>query len=392
MKSLVYYTASAMMLFSQPALDPLDTRLLSDIYVLEDTAQRMNGIQHDRGDDFYNDVKGELAATRGGDQVAKREKLEKVLAAMTQINEETAAIIALIDSYKLDLLKEAGLDVTSVGRDDFSKVVWTKNNGHSTRPSRLNLYTVKTMDKRGIAKDYFVASDGINPSSKGKELSARLKRYRNQLVDMTGTYQFSDKAFEIQVDNINDYSSGVDLTNQVRTMIESSNANLMEDRGVLTDLYIMLTKLERFEIHGKQVHWVADAFNEAPLISAISVLTSIQFDILSARALALANYKSKVSTGEYSFNKIMPLAYGPASAQSGEEVEIQVMLAAFDSENQPKVTVNDAEVTITYPGDGRALIRCKAKPGTTTVDGEISIRNKSGVVKTEKWSHTVEGK
>ena len=50
----------------------------------------------------------------------------------------------------------------------------------------------------------------------------------------------------------------------------------------------------------------------------------MQQDVLSARALAIAHWKSKVSTGEYSFNKIMPLAYGPVVANAGDDVEFKL--------------------------------------------------------------------
>ena len=105
--------------------------------------------------------------------------------------------------------------------------------------------------------------------------------------------------------------------------------------------------------------------------------------------MPLANYKAKVSTGEYSFNKIMPLAYGPNVANSGEEVELQVMMAAFDSDNQPKVTIDGEGGEVSYPGNGQGIVKLKTGGSTMTVTGTVSIKNKSGVAKTEKWTKDI---
>jgi len=115
-------------------------------------------------------------------------------------------------------------------------------------------------------------------------------------------------------------------------------------------------------------------------------LSSMQQDILSARALAMAHLKSKVSTGEYSFNKIVGLAYGPQIANTGDEVELKVMMAAFDSDNQPTVTGPGA-ITV---ANGQGILKTKVAGGAEMVlSGTVSIKNKSGVAKTENWTHTI---
>ena len=137
----------------------------------------------------------------------------------------------------------------------------------------------------------------------------------------------------------------------------------------------------------KDVHWIGMTFDHAPLVAGIAALSSLQQDILAARALAMAHYKSKVSTGEYSFNKIVQLAYGPVVANSNEEIELKVMMAAFDSDNQPKVTANTG--TITYPGNGTGVVKINTGGSTMELSGTVSIKNKSGVPKTEEWNHTI---
>lgn len=141
------------------------------------------------------------------------------------------------------------------------------------------------------------------------------------------------------------------------------------------------------EVHDQEKHWIGMTFDHSPLVAAVAALSSMQQDVLSARALALAHWKGKVSTGEYSFNKIMPLAYGPAVANSGDDVELQVMMAAFDSDNQPTVTSSTGSVE--YPGNGQGIVKFKAGGSTMSISGTVSIKNKSGVKKTQDWKHEV---
>ena len=147
--------------------------------------------------------------------------------------------------------------------------------------------------------------------------------------------------------------------------------------------------MEEFIYNGKKVHWISATFNDATLISAIASLSLLEQDILSARAMALAHWKSKVSTCGYSFNTIMPLATGPSTSFEGEEVKIQVLMAAFDSENQPRVTTTYGTSMITHNGDGTGTVMITPKLGLNTIKGTVSIRNKSGVEKTENWEWTV---
>src|SRR5690606_36998684 len=126
----------------------------------------------------------------------------------------------------------------------------------------------------------------------------------------------------------------------------------------LIDLYSMMTKPERVDTkENKGLHWVGATFDHSPLVAGIASLSSMQQDVLSARALALNTWKGRVSTGEYSFNKIIPLAYGPVIANTGEEIELRVMMAAFDSDNQPTVTTSQGAVSEVKDGQGFVKIK-----------------------------------
>jgi hypothetical protein len=237
-----------------------------------------------------------------------------------------------------------------------------------------------------------IAEDIKNPTGKGAELWKTFNGYRSTILELTGSYKWGEKTFSMKPSDINEYETNAELIKKVTAMVDASkDANLKEDRQVLIDLFMMLTKKEKNEVHEmKDVHWVGMTFDHSPLVAAIAALSSMEQDVLSARALAMAHWKSKVSVGEYSFNKIMPLAYGPGVVNNGDDVELQVMMAAFDSDNQPVVTVTEgATAEIEYKGDGQGRVKFRAGGANMALKGTVAIKNKSGVKKVEKWEYNV---
>ena len=369
--------------------------ILDAFVAIEENTQKANIVQVDRGNGFYSDVKAELSSTKNdAENKGKRDKLNAVIAQMDKINEKTAKMIESIDKIKLNIMEKSGENIKDIKANAEDVIMWAKYDAKKdlTLPARMHLMAVQAKDQYDVPMHEIIGEDIKNPTGEGVKLWKDLIQFRKDIVSLTGTYEWAGKKFEITPSEINDYKDNKDLTKKVEDMIAKSKCDQKEDAEVLAELYIGLTKLEKNEVHGmKGVHWIGMTFDHSPLVAALASLSSMQQDVLSARALALAHWKSKVSTGEYSFNKIMPLAYGPAVANSGDDVELQVMMAAFDSENQPKVTVNEgATAEITYPGNGQGYVKFKAGGTTMTISGTVSIKNKSGVAKTEDWEHTIQ--
>ena len=363
--------------------------ILDAFVAIEENIQKANIVQVDRGDGFYGDVKEEIQAAKGPDNVAKKKKLEYVLGQMDKIDKETIGMIEFIDKLKIEILNTAGENTSAYKDKEHTNILWKKSD--KAKPARMWLAAVQGMDKYDEPMQVMGIADDIkNPTGNGIELWKKLNDFRSKIVELAGSYKMpgSDKSFSINTKPINNFESNAKLVDEVTKMVKGSKANLKEDQQVLIDLYVGLTKLEKNEVHDmKDVHWIGMTFDHAPLVAGIAALSSLQQDILAARALAMAHYKSKVSTGEYSFNKIVPLAYGPVVANSNEEIELKVMMAAFDSDNQPKVTANTG--TITYPGNGTGVVKINTGGSTMELSGTVSIKNKSGVPKTEEWNHTI---
>ncbi len=368
--------------------------ILDAFVAIEENTQKANIVQFDRGTGFIADVKSEKSSTKDdAENKAKLEKLNYVLKKMEDIDLEASKMIKEIDELKLEILKESGEDISKTEDKKEDVILWSKPDPKNpSLPIRMNLMAVQAKDQYDVPMHVIIGENIKKPSGKGAALWTNFNNFRNRIVEMTGSYEWGGKKFVVSPKSINTFESNADLESQVEKMIDGQKkGNLKEDRQVLIDLYMGMTKKEVNKVHGeKGVHWIGMTFDHSPLVAALASLSSMQQDILSARALALAHWKSKVSTGEYSFNKIMPLAYGPVVANTGDSVELQVMMAAFDSDNQPKVTVEGVEgAEVVYPGNGQGIVKLVAGGTTMSLKGTVSIKNKSGVEKTEEWEHEI---
>ena len=359
--------------------------ILDAFVAIEENTQKSNIAQFDRGTGFYKDVDEEIKTTpNNAENKLKLAKLAKIQSQMDKVNTLTASMIESIDKIKLDILEKSGENVKDVKPNNEETIIWKKyDKKEPCVPTRMNLMAVQAKDQYDVPMHEIIGDDIKNPTAAGKKLWADFNKFRNDLVETVGTY---DK-FSIKPAAINAYATNEDLTKKVAKMIQGSKADVKEDGQVLQDIYINLTKPERLKVHEMEgVHWIGATFDHSPLVAAVASLSSMQQDILSARAMALAHLKSKVTTGEYSFNKIVGLAYGPSIANTGDEVELKVMMAAFDSDNQPTVTGPGA-ITVE---NGQGTIKLKVAGGAEmNVSGTVSIKNKSGVAKTEDWSHVI---
>jgi len=273
---------------------------------------------------------------------------------------------------------------------DSETIIWEKySKKDPLKPSRLNLLAVAAKDQFDVPMHEIIGEDLTNITGKGKDLWNNYNSYRNKLCDFVGTYSPPNgKNWSLKSYSINDFKDNEDLTKKVDAMLAKNPFNVNDDKEVIKQLYMELSKNEKYDTKElKGVHWIGKTFDHAPLVAAIASLTALQQEILTARATAVTHIKNRVSTGDYSFNKIMPLAYGPSIANRGDEIELSVMMAAFDSDNQPAISGNGS---ISYPGNGQGLLKTRVNgSGEMLLNGTVSIRNKSGETKTENWKHTV---
>jgi hypothetical protein len=369
-------------------------QVLDAFVAIEENMQKA-AIKHmDRGDEVIKTLKGEIVADKSN--LEKIKKINYFLGVIDKIDSETGKLIKEIDDIKLVLLDKSGEDVTLTQKpEDSEKILWRQYDTKKPLvPTRLNLAAVQAKDQYDVPMAEMVGDEPMkpDPSKSGMKLWNDYNAYRLKLCSLLGTYNVGGKAWSFNPTNINKFKDNIDLAAQVDKMIEKSKCNKNDDSEALKAVYMELTKPEMLmhKEDGKEAEewpWMGKTFDHSPLVAAIASLTSMQAEILSARATALAHIKGKVSTGEFSFNSIEGLATGPAFATSGEDIELKIMMAAFDSDNQPVITGGGGSVTV---ANGQGTMKMRASGGgEMNISGTVKIRKKSGDWAEKPWKHTV---
>ena len=368
-------------------------QILDAFVAIEENIQRGSITQLERGNAAKSALIEEMSSTaKDESSKAKIEKIKKYLGMIEKIDKEAGSLIKYIDDIKLEMMEKAKEDVKTVKDDDEKVIVWKKYDPKfPLQPTRLNLMAVQAKDQFDIPMHEIVGSEitKLDPTKHGAKLWKQYNAFRKFIVEQTGTYREGEKNnWKVKVTDINDNMPNLKLQEKIAAMINAkSNKVNPEDVEVLLGLYQELTKIEFADHHEqKNIHWMGRTFDHAPMVGALASLSSLQNEILSARAKAVNLLKSKVTVGEFSFNKIQELVSGPGVATEGEEIELKVTMAAYDSDNNPEVTGSGSIVV----KDGVGTVKTRASgAGEMNLSGTVMIRNKSGVEYRRPWSWKV---
>jgi hypothetical protein len=367
--------------------------ILDAFVAIEENIQKANLTELYRGDEKRAELKETASDKTNPGRAAKADMLGKVI---EEIDKMTAERIKLIDDIKYEILEACGEDMNASGEEAI--VVEKYDDKRPCKPARMNLAHVAGKDKYDDPMRVMLgdATDIKNPKGRGEELWKSLNDYRKLVTEKLAATQVItgknnkpefDSKFSFKAPEINAFENQADLNKQIKKAIASSKVH-PDDVDAILEIYRGLTKEEFSEVHDvKGVHWMGKTFDHSPSVAAIASLSSLQKDVLAARAQALSLIRSRVGGGEYSFNKIIPLAYGPEVVNANEEFTVEVLMAAYDSDKQPKVVYNGAEVKEVR--DGKGYVKIKASGGKMELGGTVAIQNKSGIWKEKKWTKTV---
>jgi len=359
--------------------------ILDAFVAIEENIQISNLNEWGRGEEKKADLKA-VAEDKSAPDVQKKAKaLMKVVA---EIDKLTIEQIKLIDDLKLEILEKCGEDVKKTGEEAI--IVKPYSTTEPLKPTRMNLMKVDGKDKYDEPMDVMgIAEDIKRPTGNGMKLWESYNKYRGDLTSLIAKSSSTpEKKSSFTDPKITAFKDYADMKKQLEKSIKTV---ALDDQEALMKIYASLSKNERVddpEADLKGIHWIGKTFDHSPSVAAIASLSSMQKEILTARADAVALIRSRVGGGEYSFNKIMPLAYGPEVANQNEEVEIQVLMAAFDSDKQPIVTVSGG--TLRETKEGKGYVTAKGGSGELKLSGQITILNKSGVPKTLPWEKTIQ--
>ena len=365
--------------------------ILDAFVAIEENMQKANLTELFRGDERKDQIQ---EAALDLSNPIQSEKAKLLLAAVDDLDRITQERIQLIDKLKLKILEESGEDIKRVGTNESILMEKNSKDRNGLKPLRMNLENVSGKDKYDETMRILIGEDIKNPTGDGIKLWNSLIDYRKELTELVASSQLGagdkpsfDKDYYFKAPKINEYKEQKELKTKIEKAIKESNVH-PDDKAMITEIYSSLTKEKRSTVNGvKDVHWIGKTFDHAPTVAALASLSSLQKDVLSARADALTLLRSRVMGSEFSFNTIIPLARGPEVVNQGEDFELEVMMAVYDKTKQPEVTIDGGEVDEVK--DGKGIIRMKGQGNTMNLSGTVSILNRSGIKRTMNWEKTV---
>jgi GldM C-terminal domain/GldM N-terminal domain len=393
MISMMYIVLTALLALN------VSKQILDAFVAIEANIQKGALTQLDRGDELKSDLSQELASSKGEEEAAKRKKIEVALKTITDIDKETQVVIKNIDDAKLLLLEKLGELNPTPKDNDKDAILWVKySNNDPLRPSKLNLTALQSKDEFDTPMRELGIKELENIDKAGvgmKKVWEPYKNYRKRLVEICGTYKVEGKGYSVVLKGaVDKFADNKALEKDVTSLVTKGNKPNAADIPELVTIYSELTKneLDDYGHDGdiqKNVHWLGRTFYHSPMIAAIASLSTLQYEVLAARTKAVGMIKSRISTGEYSFNTIMAMAYpSVAVVESGDKFEVAVWMAAFDSDKEPKV--KPGQGTLKGVKDGVATLEMTASGSNEMqIKGSVGIANKMGTVKWKDYTTKV---
>ena len=374
-------------------------QVLEAFAAIEDNTQRSNENLYIKGQESKSTLAEDYKTLNDPKDKAKKAKIKTYLSIIDKLDKETGKMIQYIDGIKFKLLTEAGeeFDKNSPKLKDKEFIIWSKyRKEEPVKPIRFNLFKVEHKDNFDVPMNILVGSEiGTITSKEGMQLWNNFKALRKSMVEIAGSYSEGigqdgkKKIWKLKVGDINKFEDSKDLQKQLRKiMFASGNKVNPEDSSTLQLVYELMSKNE-FDEYGEDkanIHWLGRTFDHAPLVGALASLSSLQNDVLQAREKLIALLKSKVSTGEFSFNQIEAFVAGDAVITSGQELNFKVTMAAYDSDKNPTVVINGGGSQET----GKGVVNVKkivSGNGEQSISGEVTILSKSYIPYTKKWEH-----
>jgi len=340
------------------------------IFVIE-TSQSNNLEIYSEGERYYYTMK-EMTEDRT-EHPDFASKIKQLFASLCEIDSVSGIMNAYLEGMKMDMFRSFNEELHE--KSEQSIISYDYKIANRSRPMTFALRKVK-----------YTGGTEILATHRGEKIIDNFRLYRKDICELIAgsvLVESGQKKYFFKDPQINDFKNYKDLNQQFDKSLKYSNV-AQDDSEAIKQIYTVLSKTD--------AEWNSILTSKNSWIDAFAILVSLQSEVLKARGMALALISSRVSNCGYNFNKILPITFGSEIVHEGDDIKLQVFIAAFFSEQQPEITIDQNKIArVTQIKDGIATITAKAtKSKKMTISGTITIRNKSGVPKTEQWSKEIE--
>ncbi len=297
--------------------------------------------------------KGALQATDHVRYATQIDVIDMSLDPMEEIEEKTRNLMKMVHEEKRKVLQRIGCSNALSRFDDTFPI-----------PAKIN-----TSKLKGNEENVF------HP----KKVLMEILAYRNLLVGNLANshYRYENSEFKkvTYLDILEIKKLKIEKVPEDIPVIKSvvSSAHIDDREGLVDLIYNITPRTEEYRNYSAR--------------GALEYLCLLENRILTARKTAFDLFKLRISYYSFGFDKIVPIVSGPDVVKKGQEVELQLMLGAIDSFENPEVTC-DQNVYIEVR-KGVAYLNFRVNR-STTLTGTLSRRNKQGQMKTINWEKSIE--
>ena len=370
--------------------------ILEAFVAIEENIQVANENEYARGQEKKEELQ-EVAEDKSNPALS--EKASAYLKDVDVIEKKTAEMIKFLDGCKVDIMMQCQEAITKDGKNapgipEEEALIHEEYDEKKApcKPIRMHLAHVQGPDKYDEPMLIMGINEDIKkPKGKGEELWKNYNKYRKELVEiLVKSASTPETPYSLKCTDINKFEGNKDLDKQVDAMIKKGKIS-SDEVAEVKKIYISMSKNEFYTVHDIEgVHWVGKTWDHNPQVAGIASLSALEKEVLTARADAISLIRSRVGGGDFSFNKVQGFANGQLLATKGDEVEISVMMAAFDSDKQPEVKVTSGGGKVEPAVDGQAKVKVTASgSGEMKVKGTVMIRKKNGTPVQKDWEHTI---
>jgi len=290
-----------------------------------------------------------------------------VLTAMLALNVSDS----VLNAFKL---VRDGLENTNNNFSDKNDVTYKLfENQLKARPEKVRPYYDKAIKAKKISDELKAYIDGIKAEmiKRGDGIDPKTKDIvRRDDQDVSTHYMMGEgnngKARDLKAKILEARKNFLDLVDPKERgqMDKNMTLNAEDPKGIGEN--------------GVTQTWEIENFEGVPLTAAVTLLTKMQADVENAEALVVDHlYKNIDSDVTIAVDQFKAVAVAPTSYLIvGQPYKAQVFLTAFDSHENPDVTVNGSKLSV-KDGMGDYTVST-SKQGIFTWIGTIHMKDKDG--------------
>tara|TARA_B100001109_G_scaffold174388_1_gene142543 strand:+ start:5175 stop:6818 length:1644 start_codon:yes stop_codon:yes gene_type:complete len=308
--------------------------ILNAFVTVNDGLEKTKNNFKDKNDDQY--ARFEASYNENQDKVGKYWNNAK------KVREEANQVVNYIDQIKVEIIAGVQPDIPKeqiMGKDEYG------------RDTILNLMNVKVKDNYLVPTNILVGGDNSNPKEgeySALELKSKLESFRDQLVGI-----------------------------------------LPSESAIAKSLQETFKFEEKKNASGVVENWPSYNFYGVPTAATLTLLTKMQTDVRNAESDVVKYLYSDVDAASFKFNKLEAAVISPSNyVITGDTFRAEVFLAAFDSTQNPVISIGEefdsttmAVVGDTLPleiKDGKGYLKIPARTiGDYNYSGVIKIKNPS---------------